>query len=1051
VNSALKYSTYSKSNSVYQARPGLPNLVSIDEKWRFRWKELGIFNSDPDLQRKKYFVTVAYPYPNSPQHVGHGRTYTLADVHARYMRMRGYNVLFPMGFHYTGTPILAMSKRVASGDKELIDTFANVHHVSGEDIASFTDPLEIARFFHSEIKKGMIEMGYSIDWRREFTTIDKAYSKFVAWQFRLLRNKGLIIRDSYPVAWCINDQNAVSQHDTIGDVEPDFNEYLLVKFELEGHTWKIPTATLRPETIYGVTNLWIDPESAYVEIQVNSPKYVNDKEEWIVSEPAVRKLIYLNYNISVRSTFRGRDLVGKQAIDPIRRTSIPIYPASFVDPRSGTGIVMSVPAHAPYDYRALEDLREDTGRQHEFGISNINLINPITIIETFDHTKEEGKSKAKSAGGSKHEAALSPAAEIIKRFKIRDQNDPRLQDITNELYSREYYKGKMMQNTGKLAGKVVSEAKDIIKRELVASSSADLMFELVDPSLKCRCGSVCVVKMLKDQWFLDYGNEQWKKLAHQCIDEMDIVPEDIRREFDYVIDWLKQRACARKSGLGTRIPWDQDWLIESLSDSVIYMAYYILAKYINNKSFNDTHDCYENLKDSFFDYVFLGRGNSDQVARDCNIDPSLLDTIRDEFRYFYPLNSRHSGRDLVQNHLSFFIFNHVAIFEKADWPRQIVVNGSVLMSGKKMSKSLGNIIPLRDAIKEYGADSIRLAMLSSAELLQDADFSFDTVKGIRSRLYDIYNAAVECLDHDELHGAVRTEKKTELEDRWLVSRLQRVIADTTILMDKLRVREALHNILYLLEQDLYWYKRRTRSKERGDSIDARSIMAEFIGLRVRMLAPFAPFLCEEIWEKIRILFDSPLSSSPSIVFSGWPVANPEVEDQTAEESEEIIQNVLLDIQNIVKVTKLVPNKIYIYVSAKWKRKIYQKILEIILLENQAKFGDIMKALSKDPELSKTLKKNVNLIHKIIEDIISISIEVRRRRLELGESFEELPAIKDAEKMISAESSTRPVEILVFQEEDQRGSGNVDFHSQRENRMHLKAGLSRPFKPAIYIE
>ena len=123
-----------------------PNLVSIDTKWRLKWGELGVFNADPDLSRKKYFITVAYPYPNSPQHVGHGRTYTLADAHARYMRMRGYNVLFPMGFHYTGTPILAMSKRVASGDMELIETFVKIHHVSHEDIASFVEPLEIARY-----------------------------------------------------------------------------------------------------------------------------------------------------------------------------------------------------------------------------------------------------------------------------------------------------------------------------------------------------------------------------------------------------------------------------------------------------------------------------------------------------------------------------------------------------------------------------------------------------------------------------------------------------------------------------------------------------------------------------------------------------------------------------------------------------------------------------------------------------------------------------------------------------------------------------------------
>ena len=204
------------------------NWSSIEEKWRKRWEEQKIFQADPDFAKKKYFITVAYPYPNSPQHIGHGRTYTLADTHARYMRMKSYNVLFPMGFHYTGTPILGMSRRVAAGDKELLETFRNVYHVSDNAIETFVEPIKIASYFHNEIKLGMMEMGYSIDWRREFTTIDKVYSKFISWQFRTLLKKGLIVQGSHPVGWCPKDQNPVSQHDTIGDIEPDFNEYTII-------------------------------------------------------------------------------------------------------------------------------------------------------------------------------------------------------------------------------------------------------------------------------------------------------------------------------------------------------------------------------------------------------------------------------------------------------------------------------------------------------------------------------------------------------------------------------------------------------------------------------------------------------------------------------------------------------------------------------------------------------------------------------------------------------------------------------------------------------
>src|ERR671913_877527 len=196
-------------------------------------------------------------------------------------------------------------------------------------------------------------------------------------------------------------------------------------------------------------------------------------------------------------------------------------------------------------------------------------------------------------------------------------------------------------------------------------------------------------------------------------------------------------------GLGTKMPWDKEWIVESLSDSVIYMAYYVIAKYVNSKAISGDND---SISDAFFDYVLLGSGSADEVAKECKLDEDTIEQIRNEFSYFYPVDSRHSGRDLVPNHLTFFIFNHVALFEKRFWPRQIVVNGSVLMEGKKMSKSLGNIIPLRTAIQEYGADTIRLAILVSAEILQDADFSFDTARSIRIKLLEFYTLSQQILN-----------------------------------------------------------------------------------------------------------------------------------------------------------------------------------------------------------------------------------------------------------------------------------------------------------------
>ena len=368
------------------------NWRKIEETWRQIWDKEKIFYAEIN-SKKKYYVTVAYPYPNSPQHVGHGRTYTLADVHARYMRMKGYNVLFPMGFHYTGTPIVAMSQRIEAMDKELIETFRKIYGISDEIISGFTNPLSIAKFFHNEIKQGMKEMGYSIDWRREFTTIDEGYSKFISWQFRTLQRKGLIVKGSHPVGWCPKDQNPVSQHDTIGDVEPEITEYILYKFKFQD--FQIPTATLRPETIFGVTNLWINPDLKYVKAKVNN-------EIWLMTYEAANKLKFQNYEVSIIEDLMGNELVGEFVSDQISESKIPIFPASFVDPQNGTGIVMSVPAHAPYDFQALEDLK---GIQ-DHRIKNIaEVINPITIIASNNFEYDR----------------LPPAQQIMADFSIKDQ------------------------------------------------------------------------------------------------------------------------------------------------------------------------------------------------------------------------------------------------------------------------------------------------------------------------------------------------------------------------------------------------------------------------------------------------------------------------------------------------------------------------------------------------------------------------------------------------------------------------------------------------------
>ncbi|MFN4336298.1 MAG: leucine--tRNA ligase [Candidatus Nitrosocaldus sp.] len=1006
---------------------------SIQRKWMNAWDNSRIFESNPIEDRPKYFITVAYPYPNSPQHIGHGRTYTLADVHARYMRMKGYNVLFPMGFHYTGTPILAMSRRVAEQDRELIETFVNLYGVRPEYIEQFKDPVNIARYFHAEIKEGMREMGYSIDWRREFTTIDPLYNRFIEWQFKRLRDKGLISQGSHPVGWCPKDQSPVSQHDTIGDVEPEFIEYLLVKFILRdssgvvegGEVLFLPAATLRAETIFGVTNIWLNPDVDYAIALV-------DGERWLVSINAAERLSYLNKSVDVKGTIRGIELIGRMVVAPLINREVPILPARFVDPRNGTGVVMSVPAHAPYDYQALKDINDFMKR----GLNGMfDGIKPIVIIDS-DYSKEG-----------------IPSEVVIKRYNISTQNDPRLEDATNELYTHEFYRGRLSSDPRVVmnySGMSVKDARERVREDMLKSNLADTMLDLAEP-VRCRCGAGCVVKILSDQWFINYSDKEWKRLAHSCLDNMQVLPEEIRDEFRYVIDWLRERACARRSGLGTRLPWEGSWIIESLSDSVIYMAYYIIAKY--------ARELPPSIDEGFFDYVLLGIGDPLSVAESYRISKDLVEGIRQEFLYYYPVDSRHSGRDLVPNHLTFFIFNHVALFPQELWPRQIVVNGSVLMDGKKMSKSLGNIVPLRKAIREYGSDAIRASLLISAELLQDADFTLDMLKSIREKVERLYTYVVEFVgrvrsselsrsDSDEIYvRRIGKEEGKEQEDIWLMSRLQHIIKSTTDAMDRLRVREALNNILYIMDQDMQWYLKRSRSKGRSDDDIAYAIL-QFLDARIRMLSPFMPFICEEMW--------SMLGGSGFVSMAEWPTVNPSMINSIADESESLIMDVMEDVEKIIKVTNIKPNRITVYVADELKWELYLRVLRIVN-EGVAKYGDVMRMLVKSTGsgsesggqvynndndngndksysngdvIASYVKSKPEIVKRMMDSILSTPPESRLRRTSIG-ALDEVRVLSDAIPLLEKEYNCK-VEVMV------------------EDSSTKMKKIALPYKPAIYI-
>ena len=876
------------------------DLNRITEKWKKRWEDTKIYEADAKPGQKKFFLTFPYPYMNGYLHVGHFYSAVRVDIMARYKRMQGFNVLFPQAWHCTGAPIENAAQRIREKEEKQWSMMRSMGF-SDEEIKKFEDPKHWVEFFPVQAKRDLQDMGFSIDWRRSFITTDlnPHYDAFIRWQFNKLKEGSHVIKGKFPVVWCIKDNSPVGDHSRVEGEGETPQEYILMKYQYGDEL--IVTATLRPETLYGDTNLWINPDAKYARAKVND-------EEWIISRSCAEKLKEQDKHVKITSELKGSELVGKFCTAPITKAKIPILPATFADPDLGTGIVRSVPAHAPPDWMALKDLQsnKEIAKKYHLSESVLSSIKPISVI------KLEGFGEF-------------PAAEICERMGIKDQNDPDLDEATKEIYKKEFFSGIMSDANGPYAGLSTEQAKKQITKDL--GSMGDKIYELTG-KVVCRCLTPSIVKIVTDQWFLNYSEEAWKRKARECLAQMKLYPEQVRGQFEYVLGWLQNWACTREYGLGTRLPWDDKWVIESLSDSTIYMAYYTVTHILQQEPKHLVND-------ALFDYVFFGKGSA---------QTKTTEKMREEFEYWYPLDFRNSGKDLIQNHLAFSIFNHVAVFEKSKWPQGFSVNGFVTVDGEKMSKSKGNIILMSQMAKQFGADSSRFTILSGGEYLDDANWDSELAKSMHSRLQKLH----EFISENYNKG---TNDHRQI-DAWMESKLAEVIRDATAAMEEAYFRTAIQKSYYDLQRNLKWYLRRTAGKP------TREIMNKTIKTLILLLSPFTPFFCEEAWELI--------GEKGNASTAQWPSFDKNSIKPELDELEEIVEKTLDDIKTILKLINVEkPKKIEIFVAERWKYELHAD-LEKIFKETR-NYPDVLKKIMGKEKYKPHGKKIPALVQKIVKN------------------------------------------------------------------------------------
>lgn len=344
------------------------NFKAIDSKWQSKWEKAKIFSSKESKSKKKFYCLEMFPYPSGKLHMGHVKNYSIGDCFARFKRMQGFNVLYPMGYDALGLP----------AENAAIKNKVNPRKWTFDRI--------------KEMKEQQKLLGLSYDWSREIATADPSYYKWNQWIFLQFLKKGLAYKKKAFVNWCNSCGTVLANEQVVSGkcwrchnevIEKELDQWffritayadellsdisklehwpekvkamqrnwigkssgILVDFSLKNSSKKISVFTTRPDTLYGVTFMALAPEHPLVlELPKNS-EYESQVKEF-VSETKKESIID---RINPEKEKKGQ-FIGAVAVNPLSNEEIPLFVANFAIMEYGTGIVMGVPCHDQRDF-----------------------------------------------------------------------------------------------------------------------------------------------------------------------------------------------------------------------------------------------------------------------------------------------------------------------------------------------------------------------------------------------------------------------------------------------------------------------------------------------------------------------------------------------------------------------------------------------------------------------------------------------------------------------------------------------------------------------------
>ncbi|MEK6895043.1 MAG: leucine--tRNA ligase [Nanoarchaeota archaeon] len=754
------------------------NFKKIETKWQKEWEKKKIFESSIDKKKKKFYVLEMFPYPSATGlHMGHALNYTIGDIYARFKRMQGMNVLYPMGYDAFGLPA------------------ENAAIKAGEHPKKYTES-SIKNFVNQQHK-----LGLSYDWSKMIVTSKPEYYKWNQYFFLKLYEKGLIYRKKSPVNWCSKCETVLANEQVhngccwrhpetpveIKQLEQWFikttnyadelldkvdkldwperiklmqknwigrSEGTEILFEINGVKW--PVFTTRPDTIYGVTFMVVSAQ------HLRLMELVTDKQKKEV-ERFLKKLKGVSEK-QLEELDKEGVFTGSYAINPVNNKKVPVYAGNFVVADYGSGMVMAVPAHDQRDYLFAR----------KYGIEIKAVIQPRE--GEIDFTKE---SRAYTGEGwlinsdEFDEMENGKAKEEITKFLIKKKVGRRVVNfkLRDWLISRQRYWGTPI------------------------------------PVVYCdKCGIVPI-------------NEK---------DLPVVLPEKI------------------KFGKGNPLTTNEKWVN-------------VKCPSCNGKARRET-----DTMDTFFDSSWYYLRYEDNKNKNKPFD-------FDKVKYWMPVDQYIGGAEHATMHLIYARFftkalRDLDLIPEIDEPFIKLFNQGLLhgAGGQKMSKSLGNVINPLDIVKKYGADSLRLALMSLASPENDTIWDENVLVGSFKFLNKVYDY-------------FQNVKIVKNSDKKIESKLNKIIKEVTNQIENFK-----YNLAIIKVRELF----------NSLPLESDKLVLE---KSLKLLAPFCPHIAEALWEKIGGV--GLLSSTE------WPKVEEAKIDESLEKLEQDVMKLVDDINHVVKIIK----------------------------------------------------------------------------------------------------------------------------------------------------